>query len=255
MVFAASTPGSSVTWTCAQLQQPRAPLPLPRRPRLPARPQAASAGTTCSTSCSGGGASGSRQLSGRHACSAGAHVSSVFGRHTCSSRRGSRRGASLVVRADVDYYSVLGVEKNADKKAIKAAYRWRASLKYLSKQLFIILCCRFWRAPVIDAMLCTVQHASEDNTASKYGAHVLLLSSVICSSMCLESAQAGPQQQGVCLSLRSLLLTTALVHCWRQAKSAQVPPGREQGGGRGGDLQADQQRLRGPLRRPEALHL
>ncbi len=34
-----------------------------------------------------------------------------------------QRGSHLVVRADVDYYSVLGVDKNADKKAIKQAYR------------------------------------------------------------------------------------------------------------------------------------
>ena len=34
------------------------------------------------------------------------------------------RGASHVVRADVDYYSVLGVDKSADKKEIKQAYRY-----------------------------------------------------------------------------------------------------------------------------------
>ncbi len=28
------------------------------------------------------------------------------------------------MRADVDYYNVLGVDKNADKKAIKQAYRY-----------------------------------------------------------------------------------------------------------------------------------
>lgn len=33
-----------------------------------------------------------------------------------------RRG-SLVVRAGEDYYSVLGVDKGADKKTIKSAYR------------------------------------------------------------------------------------------------------------------------------------
>lgn len=55
-------------------------------------------------------------------------MSAFLGRHTCSRRHSSRRGASLVVRADVDYYSVLGVDKSADKKAIKAAYRWRALL-------------------------------------------------------------------------------------------------------------------------------
>ncbi|KAI3460600.1 hypothetical protein Pfo_017263 [Paulownia fortunei] len=34
-----------------------------------------------------------------------------------------RRGARLVVRADQDYYSVLGVSKNASKSEIKSAYR------------------------------------------------------------------------------------------------------------------------------------
>lgn len=40
-----------------------------------------------------------------------------------SRRAQAQRRASHVVRADVDYYSVLGVDKNADKKAIKQAYR------------------------------------------------------------------------------------------------------------------------------------
>ena len=35
----------------------------------------------------------------------------------------ARRRASHTVRADVDYYNVLGVDKNADKKSIKQAYR------------------------------------------------------------------------------------------------------------------------------------
>lgn len=34
-----------------------------------------------------------------------------------------RRGARLIVRADTDYYSVLGVSKNASKSEIKSAYR------------------------------------------------------------------------------------------------------------------------------------
>lgn len=33
------------------------------------------------------------------------------------------RGASLVVRADADYYATLGVDRGADKKTIKSAYR------------------------------------------------------------------------------------------------------------------------------------
>eukprot|EP00873_Tetraselmis_striata_P037329 jgi/Tetstr1/457593/TSEL_044161.t1 len=35
----------------------------------------------------------------------------------------SSRGASLVVRAESDYYKILGVDRGADKKTIKSAYR------------------------------------------------------------------------------------------------------------------------------------
>jgi len=42
-----------------------------------------------------------------------------------SRRAQSQQRASHVVRADVNYYSVLGVEKDADKKEIKQAYRYR----------------------------------------------------------------------------------------------------------------------------------
>lgn len=38
----------------------------------------------------------------------------------------SRRGRSVVVQAAKDYYDVLGVARNADKKAIKQAYRQKA---------------------------------------------------------------------------------------------------------------------------------
>lgn len=41
-----------------------------------------------------------------------------------SRRAQSQQRASHVVRADVDYYSVLGVDKSADKKEIKQAYRY-----------------------------------------------------------------------------------------------------------------------------------
>lgn len=37
--------------------------------------------------------------------------------------RHSARGANLVVRAESDYYKILGVDRGADKKAIKSAYR------------------------------------------------------------------------------------------------------------------------------------
>ena len=41
-----------------------------------------------------------------------------------------------MIRAEVDYYSVLGVDKNADKKAIKQAYRCPSasrSLKFTTR--------------------------------------------------------------------------------------------------------------------------
>ena len=37
-----------------------------------------------------------------------------------------KRGHSALVYADQDYYSVLGISKNADKQAIKSAYRQKA---------------------------------------------------------------------------------------------------------------------------------
>lgn len=70
-----------------------------------------------------------------------------------------------MVRADVDYYSVLGVEKNADKKAIKAAYRWRALLFPWKLDLWSV-CAALSAAALVDTMLRTVQHASGDSTTS-----------------------------------------------------------------------------------------
>lgn len=43
-----------------------------------------------------------------------------------SHTRPSRSRVSVIVRADGDYYALLGVEKGADKKAIKQAYRQKA---------------------------------------------------------------------------------------------------------------------------------
>jgi hypothetical protein len=55
------------------------------------------------------------------------HGSAFAGqRLTCTVRQGQGgqgRSSSLVVRADADFYGVLGVSKDADKKAIKSAYR------------------------------------------------------------------------------------------------------------------------------------
>ncbi|KAJ4848154.1 Chaperone protein dnaJ A6, chloroplastic [Turnera subulata] len=48
------------------------------------------------------------------------HLLSYTGQSQTSSRR---RGARFIVRADSDYYSVLGVSKNASKSEIKSAYR------------------------------------------------------------------------------------------------------------------------------------
>ena len=65
----------------------------------------------------------------RH-CVACSSTNSLWGSslHCSKQRHGKqqRRGQSLVVHAAQDYYSVLGVEKNADKQAIKTAYRQKA---------------------------------------------------------------------------------------------------------------------------------
>ena len=67
------------------------------------------------------------RLQHRIACS---RTNSLWGSSLpCNKKHHSRqqqRGHSLVVHADQDYYSVLGVEKNADKQAIKTAYRQKA---------------------------------------------------------------------------------------------------------------------------------
>jgi molecular chaperone DnaJ len=43
-----------------------------------------------------------------------------------SARSNRARRAAVVVRADSDYYSLLGVDRNADQKSIKQAYRQKA---------------------------------------------------------------------------------------------------------------------------------
>eukprot|EP00245_Coleochaete_scutata_P004279 TRINITY_DN1663_c0_g1_i1.p1 TRINITY_DN1663_c0_g1~~TRINITY_DN1663_c0_g1_i1.p1 ORF type:complete len:464 (-),score=101.89 TRINITY_DN1663_c0_g1_i1:365-1756(-) len=72
--------------------------------------------------------------SGLSASSSGMFGGRSFQQACCRSVAGigggrRRRNSSVLVRADVDYYSVLGVEKNSDKSAIKSAYR-RLARKY-----------------------------------------------------------------------------------------------------------------------------
>lgn len=57
-------------------------------------------------------------------------ASGFLGRRSkCSSRQ---RAHQLTVHAEVDYYNVLGVDKDADKKTIKQAYRWLRSLNNIA---------------------------------------------------------------------------------------------------------------------------
>ncbi|XP_020251228.1 chaperone protein dnaJ A6, chloroplastic-like [Asparagus officinalis] len=46
-----------------------------------------------------------------------------FFKHGPSQNLHRRKGSRLIVRANADYYSVLGVSKNASKSEIKSAYR------------------------------------------------------------------------------------------------------------------------------------
>lgn len=60
-----------------------------------------------------------------------------------------RRGASLVTRAAEDYYQILGVDKGADKKAIKSAYRQKVGICRLLGPVRICAA----RAPVLLPLL------------------------------------------------------------------------------------------------------
>ena len=55
--------------------------------------------------------------------SRGPPVAAQAGAGGCCAARRRQRGAWQVVRAEADFYDVLGVPRNADKKAIKSAYR------------------------------------------------------------------------------------------------------------------------------------
>ncbi|XP_020233280.1 chaperone protein dnaJ A6, chloroplastic isoform X2 [Cajanus cajan] len=80
------------------------------------------------SSITGKVASSSHNVTGRVSFMAAAS-SSFFSRDSTLLNVGSsqtfnrRKGSRLIVRADADYYSVLGVSKNASKSEIKSAYR------------------------------------------------------------------------------------------------------------------------------------
>jgi hypothetical protein len=92
---------------------------LQQRQRLPHRALQAALPRACS--CAAASTSGSHSSRSRLACGAAQGFLGGAARH--GGRRLHQRGACLVVRADTDFYSVLGVDRNADKKAIKQAYR------------------------------------------------------------------------------------------------------------------------------------
>ena len=68
------------------------------------------------------------RLQHRLACSS--RTAALWGSSlVCDKQRHGRhqqRGQALVVHAEQDYYNVLGIDKSADKQAIKTAYRQKA---------------------------------------------------------------------------------------------------------------------------------
>ena len=66
----------------------------------------------------------------RHRSACSSRTTALWGSSlVCNKQHHSRhqqRGQALVVHAEQDYYNVLGIDKNADKQAIKTAYRQKA---------------------------------------------------------------------------------------------------------------------------------
>ena len=81
--------------------------------RAPRRPHAPSAAPPCSASSFAASTAAPQQQRATQASSS-------------NSRSKRRRGYCVVVRAAADYYDVLGVARDADKKTIKSAYRQKA---------------------------------------------------------------------------------------------------------------------------------
>lgn len=135
------------------------------------------------------------RLRHRVACSS---TNSLWGSslHCSTQRHGKqqRRGRSLVVHAAQDYYSVLGVEKNADKQAIKTAYRQKARKFHPDVN----------KEPGAEDTFKTISSAyevlSDENKRSIYDRLVILL----CESTCRTDGSHLSRSQYMCLPCQSL---------------------------------------------------
>lgn len=107
----------------AAARWPSLPAAAPARGRVacaaPIRPRTASS-TVCAAT-RGGPAPATPW--GSAAAAHGTALHPLAGRPAPSSSSTRRRGSMLAARAAADYYQVLGVGRDTDKKAIKAAYR------------------------------------------------------------------------------------------------------------------------------------